>query len=717
MNMGENRLLFDGKYIMVGTILTALSLFILWRPVGTLASALAFGFYLVFFGQTLGQTVFPSEKKSWQKIFGVLMLAGLQTIILSVIYWFYRIDKSIITIVIVFLPASISMLKTKYTGTLTNVAADLDWQSYAHTKSYLATKLLALLVISGQSLLFFALWGKRFSDTLISPWTIIGPRFFIVFVITTILLLWTLQKSKHAASNLFLITLHTLLMLNVALIIFKIGFGFDPFIHRATEKWILEHGLIEPKTPYYLGQYVMVILAHLTTKIPLETIDKIIVPLGAGLLIPLLTYFFLSRLGFKDKLYPALALIALLPLNYFTVTTPNNLALLIAYIIFLLIWYQKTDGSKQNLWFGSTMCLAAIAIHPFIGLPVLVIYLASRFFQNSSRKKNIALTALYLPILGMTVPLSFYLNSFGAGYGFVFINPLARLNNFVLLFSRPHWVWLDHGNFWWQALYVYRGAIKPLFAAVAVIGLILAIKKYKSEAAKFVILSAVGLFISVFILATAVKFDDVISYEQNVYASRILELVLILLIPGFALALRELFLKLKKQSFRQFGLAIIFSFLLLISWYFTYPTRDPVSFHTGWAIREADINAVHFIDNKNQNKKDYIVITNQLLGAAALREFGFAKYFKTPTGELYFYSIPTGGPLYQYFRKMVYQQPKRQWMEEAMAIVGVKKAYFVHTNYWAPAAQIRDQAKLEADNWWELENGRVWVYEYIKKDK
>ncbi|MBI5222766.1 MAG: hypothetical protein HY980_04725 [Candidatus Magasanikbacteria bacterium] len=714
--MEENRLLFDGKYITVGTILTALLLWVLWHPTGTAASALIFVFYLVFFGQTLGQTAFPSEKKSWQKIFGVLMLLGLQTIILSIIYWFYRIDKSIIAIIIVLLPAGISLLKVKYTGTLTNMATDLDWQSYAHTKSYLATKLLAIAVIGGQSLLFYALWGKRFSDTLISPWTIIGPRFFIVFIITTILLLWTLQKSKHAASNLLMITLHTILMLNVALVIFKIGFGFDPFIHRATEKWILEHGLIDPKTPYYLGQYVMVILAHLATKIPLETIDKIIVPLGAGLLIPLLTYFFLSRIGFKDKLYPALALIAFLPLNYFTVTTPNNLALLIAYIIFLLVWHQKTENSEQTIWFGLTMCFAAIAIHPFVGLPVLVIYLASRFFQNNNRKKNTTLAALYLPLLGMIVPLAFYLNSFRVGYGFSFVNPLARLSNFVLLFSKPHWVWLDHGGLWWQALYVYRGAIKPLFAAVAIIGLILAIKKYKSEIAKFVILSASGLFISVFILATAVKFDDVISYEQNVYASRILELILVMLIPGFVLALRELFLRQKKQGLKQFGLAIIFSFLLLISWYFTYPTRDPVSFHTGWAVREADIKTVHFIDNKNQGKKDYVVITNQLVGAAALREFGFAKYFKTATGEHYFYSIPTGGPLYQYFRKMVYQQPKRQWMEEAMAIAGVKKAYFVHTNYWAPAAPIRDQAKLEADNWWELENGRVWVYEYIKKE-
>ena len=53
---------------------------------------------------------------------------------------------------------------------------------------------------------------------------------------------------------------------------------------------------------------------------------------------------------------------------------------------------------------------------------------------------------------------------------------------------------------------------------------------------------------------------------------------------------------------------------------------------------------------------------------AAIKEFGFKKYYNTAKGQQFFYSIPTGGPLYQYFRKMVYQQPKRQWMEEAMSI-------------------------------------------------
>ena len=51
----------------------------------------------------------------------------------------------------------------------------------------------------------------------------------------------------------------------------------------------------------------------LTTKIPLAIIDKILVPIGAGLLLPLLTYF-LYRAPGSDKL--SCPYFVILPLNF-----------------------------------------------------------------------------------------------------------------------------------------------------------------------------------------------------------------------------------------------------------------------------------------------------------------------------------------------------------------------------------------------------------------
>ena len=706
----NNKLLFNGKYIIFGSLFTILALFSLWSTNPSWLQILTSIFYFSFFGIYLGGWFLNKERKIWQLIFGILSFFGLMMIILSGIYWFYQIDREIISFVLVLLPILISLQKNKELELFDDVTK-IDLESYSYIKSHLGTKLLGLIVFSGQALLFYVLFTKRFTDTLISPWSIIGPRFFLVFIITSILLLWVVQKSKHTLSNLLLVVIHSSLILNVALIIFKIGFGFDPFVHQATEKWILENGSILPKQPYYIGQYMLVVTLSLITKINIASLDKSLVPILSGILTPLVAYFGLSKINLKHKLIPALVLIPLLPLSFFIMTTPNNFALLLTLVIVFWVWYEtKYSNIKTNI-FGFILAITTICIHPLVGLPLIFFYLGSIVFKKT--KLKIFFYSLYTTILTLILPLAFYFNAKRLGQETSFGNPLKNLDGFWSLFARPHYYWMDKGNWFWQALYYYRDAIKPLFIIVAILGIIFAIKKYKIKQTYFFVATIIGLLISAFLLSTTLNFADVIFYEQSSYAGRMLTMILIILLPFFIISLRELFIFVKKQPTKQFGLAIIFSALLLISWYFTYPTRDSVSYHTGYSVRSADITTVHFIDNLNNGNKDYIVLTNQLVSAAALREFSFVKYLKTPAGEQYFYSVPTGGPLYQYFRKMVYQEPKRQWMEQAMNFAGVKKAYFVHTNYWAPAGEIRDAAKLEADNWWELENGRVWVYEYI----
>lgn len=706
----NNKLLFNGKYIIFGTLLTTLALLSLWSNESSWWQILASIFYFGFFGIYLGGWFLTNERKIWQLLFGTLSLFGLLIIMLSGIYWFYRIDREIISFILVFLPILISLQKNKELELFDDISKT-DLESYSYIKSHLGTKLFGLVVFGGQALLFYVLFTKRFTDTLVSPWTIIGPRFFLVFIITSILLIWVVQKSKHTLSNILLVVIHSSLILNVALIVFKLGFGFDPFIHQATEKWIAQNGFILPKQPYYLGQYMLVLALNFISKISITTLDKSLVPILSGILIPLVTYFSFSKIDFKYKLIPSIALIPLLPLSFFIMTTPNNLALLITLVTIFWIWYEIKYSNKRTNLFGFILTFTTICIHPLIGLPLFLIYLTSIIGQNKK-----IFYFLYSILLTILLPITFYFNFKRSRQGVGFKNPLNNLDSFWSLFSRPHYYWLDYGNWAWQALYYYHDVIKTLFIIVAMVGMIIAIKKYQIKKTYFFLITIFALFASTFLLSTTLNFTDVIYYEQGAYASRLLIMILLILLPFFVISLRELFTLIKKQPKKQFSLAIIFSGLLLISWYFTYPTIDPVSHHTGYNVRQADIDAVHFIDNLNEGKKDYIVLTNQLISAAALREFSFVKYLKTPAGEQYFYSVPTGGPLYQYFRKMVYHEPKREWMEEAMNFAGVKKAYFVHTNYWAPAREINDKAKLEADNWWELENGRVWVYEYAIKE-
>lgn len=716
-----NRLLFNGKYIIFSVMITTLALIAINKIASVNFGVIALVLYYLFFGFYLGQFFLPHETRFWKIFWGAIGIACLQIILLSPVYWFYQFNIGMLITVLIIIPLLISLQRTQETDLFARIEKILDPNSFHQAKSYLGTKFLSLLFLAGDALLLFTLYLRQYTDTLISPWTIIGPRFFILFIITTFILFWTLQKSKDSSWNLFLLIIHSFLTLNVAFIIFQLGFGFDPFIHQATEKWIAEHGVIFPKQPYYIGQYMLVLAVYFITHLPIHPLDKALAPITASLLLPLSAFFAFSRTGLQEKIFPALLMLFFIPLSFFTVTTPNNFALLLSLVLSFWIWHETKNGTIQTHIFGILLALAIIAIHPFIGLPVLIIYLCSitiKQFNHLTIKplfKNFVLI-LYFLFLTAVLPLAFYLNYLRLGEKLALQNPLSHINNFVSIFTRPHWLFLERGDMWLQILYLYRGAIKPLILCMIIIGISIAIKKYKEKITYFYLISASALAVSAFILATTIKFPKVISYEQTVYSQRLLELTLILLLPFFIITLRELFILLRRQPMKQFLISGLFAFLLLISWYFTYPTRNQISLYTGYNIRQADIGAVHFIDNRNNGVKDYIVLTNQTVATAALREFGFAKYLPTPAGEQYFYSIPTGGPLYQYFRKMVYEEPKRKWMEEAMRFAGVKKAYFVHTNYWAPAAVIRDAAKLEADNWWELSGGRVWVYEYTAKD-
>ena len=85
-----------------------------------------------------------------------------------------------------------------------------------------------------------------------------------------------------------------LLILGISAIIYPLGFGFDGFIHRATEVWIQNNGFITPKQPYYIGQYVLVIFLNKLSLVPLSWIDRLLLPALEAAFIPPLAFLTLS---------------------------------------------------------------------------------------------------------------------------------------------------------------------------------------------------------------------------------------------------------------------------------------------------------------------------------------------------------------------------------------------------------------------------------------
>ncbi|MBP9760901.1 MAG: hypothetical protein KBD15_01510 [Candidatus Magasanikbacteria bacterium] len=658
--------------------------------------ALCFCIGIGILGFRYGAWIYGKQGRSSQVFFGTILLVSGITSILAVVYWFFQINTQIISIVVALF--SLTALFLPYT------------QHKREKISFHINKLsvMALGIFGLQLLLLYKVCSKRLGDTIISPWTFVGPLFFITFFVMIAGLFWLLQQKKlDKKIGIMLIVGQYVLMLSVALIMYKHGFGFDPFIHQATEEWILQNGFITPKVPYYIGQYMLVIFLSLGGTIPTLSIDQALVPLLAGILIPLWCFFTFQK---KLSLF-ALALLPLLPLSFFIVTTPNNLALLISLLIAFSIYTEfeeKTPVFHRSRILPLVLVLTAASIHPFVGIPLGIIYTGSIVLQHQTYR---VLPYVYALILTLALPLLFFVYLGGVE---TLANPLHSLWVFASLFQAPHWYMGKSPSLAWELLYAYKQWIVPLVCMVSIAGMSLVHKKTPLFV-RFSLITAGALCVSSLLVATAIVPPNIISYERGNYAHRLLLLALIFLLPFVYHAYTHLAAKATTNK-RRMLIAIFGSGLMLVSWYFTYPTRDPVSLYTGYSVRDADIEAIEFIHERNNFEPNYIVLSNQVIGAAALQTLGFLPYHRLADGsEHYLYSIPTGGILYEYFRKMIYEYPKREWMEQAMDVAGVDTAYFIHTNYWAPAGIIRDAAKKEADTWWDIGEGRVWVYEYTRE--
>ena len=157
------------EYTTVGAFLTIILLLSLFWPTMHTVGIIPLFLHTLFFGMIIGQLLLPEESVGQHIFFGTLFYIGLLTILLSVIYWFFSF--SILYVFSVTAILSILCLIVSYkkihhiTITLQNIQI-----SFLHA-----------ILLFGNTLLVSRLFLRRTGDTLISPWTIFGPKFFILF--------------------------------------------------------------------------------------------------------------------------------------------------------------------------------------------------------------------------------------------------------------------------------------------------------------------------------------------------------------------------------------------------------------------------------------------------------------------------------------------------------------------------------------------------------
>lgn len=555
---------------------------------------------------------------------------------------------------------------------------------------------LTYLAVVGAS--FYILFSSQTSSALISPWQAAPFYFFFFYLLATALLMsivWL--RCKFC---LILIVIHYFLSFSLALWVYGIGYGFDPFIHQATMELINKNGAVTPKPFYYLGQYSLVIFLHKITAISILWINKFLVPTLGALFLPFTFFLFLQKWFDDSRTNFLMALLVLIfPFSFLIMTTPQNLSyiFLIATILFGLSHPRARDMIVTGL-----LALATLSLHPLTGAPA-VIFTTLLITYNSKMRTTIKKYAyIFIFILSsIALPLSFYiLNTLQADKDISWhwqnifpslTDPVPVKENFILNF-----------------IYMYDRLLPVLIAILIVVGAVIAIKN-RERCRILIICSITGLgFLLSYILTTQLSFNFVIEYEKGDYAGRILLAAVLLLSPFIIIALYSFLKRLSLQK-RSIQIPFLLFIIILISTslYLSYPRFDNYHNSHGYSISEQTLEAVNWIEDNSSG--DYIVLANQQVGVSALLEFGFDRYYKHGA---YFYPIPTSGKLYNYYLDMVYDKPSREVMQKATEYAGVNTGYFVLNEYWWAFPKILKEAELEADKVKEIGEGDIYIFKY-----
>lgn len=549
-------------------------------------------------------------------------------------------------------------------------------------------------------------------ESIRSPWELLPGYFFIfVFLTAVALIILALLRSKI---TIFATMAFAALFFSITLFIYPLGYGFDPFIHQATEQYIADHGTISPKPFTYLGQYALIDTIHRITQLPIVTLDRLLLPILLVLFIPLAGW-----LAFENSV--ALALLFLLPLSTFAATTPQGVANALVIISLLVALGTRATGYRGliPLWL---LGLAAVLTHPIAGIPLLVFVFIWTGIQSkisSIKKFRSLLIVLTVTIGSVALPLLFAL------YGLINKSRQIVYSDFwnrifpTLAGVFHTGVFETRFNPLIDLVYFFGANLNLVIIIGVALTLILFWRKNEFWPLVFVAAALVSFFNAILLLAI-IDFSFLPLYEQSGYAERLLDLSMVFLLPIFLWGLSRglRFVLQKNNLITSTGIILLIAGILTSSLYLTYPHQDAYTTEHGWSVGKTDLEAVRFV-NQQAGDQPFIVLANQSVSAAALREFGFKYYFPFTAidGEkstAFYYPIPTGGPLYAYFLQMSYTGPKRVTISDAMDRAGVQLGYFIMNRYWSNSSETIERAKLIASAWWEFGNGAVTVFEFKK---
>ena len=688
------------QYLIITAILTlgVIFNFTVWHNAGL--GGLLGGLYLIFFSFIAGAII--TRQKAWQPLLGFLLLTSLIAIGGALALYFYQFNDLIFVILIFLIPAGLIVpyYKTEVKQKFSLKKIILEHFDRLHERRepkinlVLVYAYLTCLVIG-----FSLLVAAQTSRSIQSPFEVIGPGFFSLYFVATAILATYLLVARRAKLPLTLLIVHTFFSSAIALIVYRLGYGFDPFIHQAAEKIIAATGNISPKTLYYLGQYAIVIFFHKLTLADISLIERLLVPVFGALTLPTITYFVFSH--WLKKNYALILSLSLLivPFVGLIMTTPQNLAniFFILTVLLSLLYYR----GEIKLWPLVLLTLGALAIHPLAGIPLtIVVFLLALFkkgYQNYQR--HLVMFGLTALVLTAILPLAFISN--GSTFPLTLPRltrsdlPLPQLvNKFDLALDLVYFLQFNHAG---------------LAILVIIIGLIfLAQNKLLKNNAPYLMAAAV-MMIDFIVIKYLMTFPALSDFDKTDFVQRVSQLAFYTLWPIFLTGLYVIIKRFWiKKLLAKIFIILLLSGLITAAFYLSYPQINQYAPAKFFSLSDSDLKAVRLIEQIAN--PEHIVLANQMIGVAAIKEFGFKKYYNNQ----FYYSMPNGSPrtFYDRYLDMIYQGTKPEFMYLALNEAGAAEAYFVLNRYWRDAEKIAEQARQSATAVYEIDNGEVYIFKY-----
>ncbi|HBW74005.1 MAG TPA: hypothetical protein DEF59_01950 [Candidatus Magasanikbacteria bacterium] len=719
----------------------------------------------------LGGELMPGYHGSWQRLTGNLGLLSGVIIAGTILYYFFGLTDAVITVALLAGACIAPCVALAHTWRVKQLVVPVDDTAMV-TPRALGTWIGCLIVLVGDFLLLDYLNRHGTAGAIRTPWSIITSNFFILFFLTTFFLIRTLRTHTGKGFTKVALFLHTCVLVSVGYFIYRLGFGFDPFIHRAAESHIAEWEILYPKTPFYIGQYVLVVLLNKLTFLPIGTIDKLLLPILEIIFLPQLVYLALRNAFNFERVRARVGalLFFLVPFASFVTTTPYELAAFLGICVALystLYLYTNTLRAMPII----LIALAALAVHPLAGIPALLIAacaVMAGYAMRAPQKKHrfYALFPIVLYIISaFAIPLAFtfYLKLQTGAWGEIpsFEILRARLPDFSLPRLREGQMLYS----FFTPLYWYYFASPFIFIALAWFGH--RVWRARARAAfhntwffpiMYIVITTNALLVRFFI-----RLPGIGDHEQFQYSDRIVHFATYLLVPFFLYGVLESKKYVEKKYTRLGGavlVPLVCALALTASLYASYPRVDAYTLDKFINTSATDVRTVHTIEDREaaiaaqiaenvektqanlalNTSPPYVVLSNISTAAAALQEFGFRRaknsdrqrrsspnsinaqnftrnvqqsaYFKTSEGELYYYSIPTGGPLYLAYLHMAEVSPDRATADYVRALTGASRVYLVINEYWHTFNKITPLAKLSANEWFPIDQGRALVFVY-----